>query len=395
MKGIIVASVIILLVGLIILVAYRSNSFMGWHDVASGDYYLLAENGSLLFDDPQILKKYRYQINVRKPKIIGSVCDGKSPLEVIALSVLCVMPRYEQGDTTLQLRHKEQGLIRALADKQIYSMPPTMYKTAKRLGADEVWYNPEAFLQRINQLKTIEGVSILRASEIKPPVIEDLDEEYTVNIYLPLLIAEYKKNIRFPADKIKTYLKQRLEQRLSQLEVTHYQITTIKHHRHGSTFVGEGKTFLNAHYKALRQPVEDGMLSYMEREYLSIPGYQVHLFVMQVKCNQFCANSLEKEQQAFAKWLSSEISHADFIDKVKAVIEQAGGSFDAEFILLDDRVNLPPDYVNKPKSYDFAGKVEVIQKEQPKQKLILSWKYDLGHALNRPYPPELAEASPN
>jgi len=371
------------------------NAFMRGYKVGSGDYYLTAQNGSLLFDDPQILQKYRNEVRTRKLEYRKrSGCNN--PLIIIAMNFLCLVPEQEKGDNTLKLIHKTKGVVNVLESNYTYDMPPEMYQTAKRLQGDETWHNPEAFLQRIKQLEAIEGLNILSASKIEPPRAANSDAppvyDHLINIYFPLLISPIEYD--FSEDKIDTIkedLRNSLEQELQQLEITQYQVITVKHRRHRDNFVSK-QIRLHEHYNTLVPPPLNGEFRYYDDQYLKIDKYRADLFVIQIHCDQQCANAIEKRKPL--DLLPTNISHTDFINEIKAVVEQAGGIFNPEFTFLEEKVHLPPDYINSPKSYDLYGRIEVTQKLQPKISLTVHWQYDLQRALNYPYPLALDQGAP-
>jgi len=367
---------------------------MRGHKVDSGNYFLLAQNDRLLFNDPHILHRYRKSVRTRKLKFIkNNSCDN--PFKVIAMNLLCLIPRQEQGDNTLQLIHKEKGVVAVLESGYTYDMPYEMYQTGKRLSGFETWHNQEAFLHRIRQLESIDGVSI-SASKIEPPSAPDSNTppsyDYLVNIYFPLLISAIDED--FFADKIQENLSQRLEQEMRQLGINQYQVTHVEHHRHKEHYAytsETGKILLHEHYNNLVPPPDDsGLLSYYDK-YLAIYGYRIDLFVIQIHCNKLCADAIEERKPL--DWLPSNISHEDFINAVKAVVEQAGGTFNPEFTIDGDRVLLPPDYINNPKWYSFAGEIEIIERPKAETGLFIHWRYNLQHALDT-YPAELTQGAP-
>jgi len=389
MKAIIIMALLFIL---LLAACAPKDVFMRGYKVGSGNYYLTAQNGRLLFDDPHILHQYRNQVRVRKLKFKKSNHCRNNPLIVIASAGLCLIPEQEKGDNTLTLIHKEKGVVHVLESGYTYDMPYEMHHTAKRLEGYETWHNPEEFLQRINQLRAIKGASILFSSKIEPPPVIDPVDEYTVTIYFPLLII--KQGDDFSANETKDYLRNRLEQEMSQLGITSYQVTAIKHHIHGSSFSSEESIMLHRHYSTLVPP-QTGRLHSVSKEYLSINGYRTHLFVIQLKCDKFCADSIEKRQPL--DWLSSKsnIPHEELINKIKDVVEQAGGTFNPDFTIFNDAItSLPPDYINSPKPYTLSGKIEVIEKPKPKVELKVHWIYNLQRALNHPYPAELVQGQP-
>jgi len=358
----------------------QKDYFMRWHNVASGNYYLIAEQGSLLFDDPEILKQYRYQVRSRKLKWVkGSSC--KNPFEVLAMTFLCLIPVKvkEKADNTLQLIHRKKGLVRRLGDNQTYSIPYEMYQTGKRLRREEVWWDQDAFLERISQLESIEGVNILRASKVETPVDINPDEEYIVNIYLPLLISPHKADdFSFPEKKIKAELEEHLVRQMREWDIEKYQLTKISHVRHSD--ITYGKIYLHEYYRPLFKTPDVRPM---------ITGYRADAFALQIKCNKSCAELLES-QPSF-NWLAEKIPHAEFIGKVKALIESMGGEFNSEFTIADGYIDLSPDYFDSPKRYNLAGKVEVIKQLPEKVRLSLIWQYDIRRALQGVYPVVLSQ----
>jgi len=386
MKAIIIMALIFIL---LLAACAPKDAFMRGYKVGSGDYYLTAQNGHLLFDDPKILHHYRNQVRVRKLKFKKSNHCSNNPLIVIASAGLCLLPKQEEGDNTLKLIHKEKGVVHVLESGYTYDMPYEMYHTAKRLEGYEIWRNQEDFLQRINQLRAIKGVSILFASKIEPPPVIDPTDDYMVNIYFPLLITEH--NDFFDENQIKENLEERFKQELNQLGIIHYRIETIKHHRYRNNYVSK-QIFLHENYTTLVRPPVNGELQNYEDNYLKIDKYRADLFVIQIHCDQQCVNAIEQRNPL--DLLSSKISHTAFINEIKAVVEQAGGVFNPDFTLLEEWVHLPPDYINSPKPYTLAGRIEVIEKPKPKVELKVHWIYNLQRALHHPYPAELIQGQP-
>jgi len=385
----------IILISLILLASSCTSKsiFMRSYKVGSGDYYLTTQNGDLLFDDPKILHKYRYDIRVRKLEYTNSTHCNNNPLIVIATVGLCLIPNREEGDNTLTLIHKEKGVVNVLERGYTYTMPGEMYETGKRLRGFETWRNQERFLQRIKQLESIAGVSILYASKIEPPPVPDPDATpsyaYRVNIYFPLLISQH--NDLIDKDQIKENLEERFKQELNNLGITHYQITTIKHHRYRDNYVSKA-ILLHEHYNKLVTPPTNSEYQNYYDKYLKIDKYRADLFVIQLHCDQQCVDAIEERNPL--DLLPSKISHTDFINEIKAVVEQAGGAFNPNFTLLEERVNLPPHYINDPKPYTLSGKIEIIEVPKPKVELKVHWIYDLNNALNHPYPEALRRGAP-
>jgi len=179
---------------------FNKNVFMRGHKVDSGNYFLLAENGSLLFDDPHILHHYRKSVRTRELKFVkNNFCDN--PLKVIAMNFLCLIPKREKGDNTLKLIHKEKGVVAVLDSDYTYDMPYEMYQTGKRLSGFETWHNQAAFLHRIQQLEAIDGLSILQASKIEPPSVSDSNAPPSIALNIHWIYnLQHALNYPYPAE---------------------------------------------------------------------------------------------------------------------------------------------------------------------------------------------------
>jgi len=395
-KAIVITGVVLVVLLLASCQMSNKNVFMRGHKVDSGNYFLLAENDSLLFDDPHILHHYRKTVRTRKLKFIKrNSCNN--PLTVIAMNVLCLVPEREEGDNTLKLIHKEKGVVAVLESDYTYDMPYEMYRTGKRLSGFETWHNQEAFLHRIKQLESINGLSILHASKIEPSPASNSNTppsyHYLVNIYFPLLISSIDEDIF--EDKIRENLRERLEQEMRQLGINQYHVVEVKHHRHKQNYsytFESGKIPLHEHYANLVPPPGDSGYRSFHDKYLALYGYRADLFIIQIHCDKLCVDAIEERKPL--DLLPSNISHDDFINAVKGVVEQAGGTFNPEFIIDDDTVSLPPGYINDPKKYSISGKIEIIERRKPKVELNIHWRYNLQHAVDYTYPAELTQGAP-
>jgi len=365
MKWIFLA-LIVLLGSLPVLVACYSGSFIGWSRVGSGHYYLTAENGGLLFDDAKALKTYGRQIHIRELKYKkSSLCDN--PLKAIAMSLLCLVPEKETGDNSLKLIHKEKGLVRALKPNQTYDLPEALRQSAKRLTRQETWQNREAFLQRIEQLQSIEGVSL---SYTDKPI---LPASYLVKINFPLRIAPLTDTTSIYL--MEQGLRERFAQEMKLLGITNYQIKEVLHEYATHDLDN------NEHSKILLHPY------YKQRAY--IKGYRTNSFLMQIECDYACAKYIEALD--VSDWLISPVSHNDFIAKFKSLVEQGGETFNPEFTI--DRPFSR--WLKKDEhAYYLKGYIELSEIPREPPNLVLHWKYDLKAALNRPYPAELAQPVP-
>jgi len=352
--------------------------FMGRHNVASGDYYLTfsAGNARLLIDDPKILKKYQQELRVQKATRTKTCTN---PMQVLVLSFLCAISNY-QDDYSLKLMHKKKGLVRELKYGETYNLPEEMGNNVKILGATETWGNTDRFLQRIQYLQQIEGVQLVSADT--PPY------SHLLNIYFPLRIEPsqlYAKS--FDVNFIENTQKKltgRLAQEMEKLGITDYQVTKLYHQSvHQMDYEKSIDRMVHVIPLASRYTV-----GIYDRNYVSgITGYQAYLFAMQVNCNKICVEKIKAINPL--DWLSSPISHADFMDKIKAIAEGNGKIFNPEFtIKAESWWKLPPDYFlaieenNKSRNY-MTGNIYIGQRNMGLvENLKLSWEYDTQHAFN-------------
>jgi len=379
MKGLLHLTFIILLTCLCVACSSAVNQpFMQGHDVGSGDYYLLAEKQSLLLDNPAILQQYQDELRIKKRKT--------RPLSTCDFLPFCSLPPLsieEAGDNTLQLLHREKGLIRQMDFRQTYDMPDALRQSAKRLRATEQWQEKQAFLQRLEQLHAIEGVRITQQTRIKT-------YPWSINIYFPLLITPFAES--FSAEAAMQDLIQRLSAEMANMGISDYQITE---RLHGAVSHSDehGIIFLSTHY---RKDSKGHELDFAQ--WPKISGYRADRFGLQINCSQDCAEKLLHSLQPLTSLAQSKVSQKYFIELLKVQAEKAGKTFDPEFTVEGTDAHFaarPEGYWENAHRYYLCGHVQAFKDydwddwNKYRSRLWIYWQYDLQRALQQPYPPEL------
>jgi len=274
------------------------NVFMGRHNVASGDYYLTfsAGNVRLLIDNPKILKQYQQELRAEKAARTKTCTN---PMQVVAFSLLCAIPYY-QADHSLRLMHKKKGLIRELKYGETYNLPPEMDNNVKILGATETWGSADGFIKRVEYLKNLNGISMVKADT--PPY------SHLVNIYFPLrvepLVEDYQPTpFRDDFSKaIEKDLRERLSQELEKRGITDYQVTQFLHEEiHEQIYDRRIQRSINVIRAEQNYELDSA-------DYIYVAGYRGDLFSMQVNCDALCVEQVKETNPL--NWLPSPVSQS-------------------------------------------------------------------------------------
>jgi len=351
------------------IVTYQINHlFMAGYNVGSGDYYLLLRDRDVLIDDPKLLQHYKYRITTHK-KILRSYFEDLFPI-------------FKTENSDLVLMHKQTGKVKGLRSNQYYWAPESANTRGKRLYRRETWHDEAQFAERLQELKQIPGVTI-RYADIP------WQFEHVVTIRFPLYLEPDPVDdgfVRVSPQPTLNYLKTRLASELAQHGVNQYRLMAVKHF-----LVNGSHTYeidLHPHYG----------LNPATRVRYKVSGHDGHVFVVRVNCGAHCLQALDTLQPL--DWLHSPVGHNELIAQVKATVEAAGKTFDPAYTITNRSwiYTFDEAYTQFEATTEHAHLISGYVRSQPLSEfpvnLELSWAYELGRALNEPYPPELARAGP-
>jgi len=315
-----------------------SQPIMHRYRVQSGQYYLISNarepalgSDTRLFDDPQVLYRYRKQV-----------------IPVSSLSSVLGLP---DAGLYVDLYNREGELLRASSRGGAIQFPQEMWASGKPLKYTETFRHMADARRRVEQLNTIEGITRaeLHDSHYRSPPIAEPD--YRLTIRFPLWVA------RSDDPQVKLHHERMLDALANTL---------------GETLTQAGIDDWYVRAKRVQIWAKE-----------QVPGYHLRIFALQLLCGPRCHQFFE--QTPPSSLLDSPVSHQELREVMQATGRTPNLS--AEFMLLDLAMQgerqFDLDTLSHPDVY-FTGAIDVVPRGHR-----LNWEFDLERALSGPLPPEL------
>gem|GEM_PF-2122501 len=436
------AAILVLLTPL--LSACPREVFLGGWDVKSGKYYLKVHGR--IYDDPKILQRYKYRITSSSRFEFARHGGCGDP----AMSLWSINgPHYDPHN-----RYARHRPLRSVSGCRNIHIPKAMQQYGKWIARTEYYPHVDDYWQRLFELRSVDGIKISASlpstySQLSHPLMDrekthltidngryeyhyqedDINgfvllkrapnhqqetdkQRYVSTVLFPMMVTHAGSTYQPLADL--KQLKQRIEQEMAQQGISGYYLNGAV------SLLDKQGIRLNPKYAIKGEPVRANL----KREYLLVannqseddllvlPDYKIYIFAMSILCNQSCHTKMKT--LPFFDWITSEVSHAEFTQKIEAFIKSHNKQFDPNDYIFYHYLRwyltriFPHDeyygynildkdtgYINEGmETLEFWSKGKLMQAQRPYPKPRtyqyknhrIFWQYPPEYAVNRPYP---------
>jgi len=399
---------------------YTRGPNIGWGKAAD----FSPEGSRFLFDDPEVLKRFRKKLVTHR----GSIGDSgyqlvlrqkdmpKYSVKVTPDTTLGVVPK-EMLALGIQIAGRKQvtGVIEHLLEtakfeaiEGVHTAFSASFKSARVCGRDDSDRPIKMTQENVYEMKCDQGqgLTVVRHDGMArlPQNAGKTGENDTVSVLFPLLLFRHQggKDDRWAAyqlrrqklDAMLHHIKNKLMQEMQQRQINHYHVVMAYNY---SNVLRDGMYL-----------PESIPLNYEIYGDIKIRGYGEYVIGMRISCATGCAEKLREMQTA--DWVESEVDYEEFLAAARQRAAEKGvANLDADTLISGRRYhfNVPfkfdeghpyvndsfvheGDYgYNKIVSHWYKGLMVSGTGKNLVQPYTLIWYYDLERALTTPPPVEL------